>query len=277
MQTIVFTALGTGSLRTRNQRGPALYHLRWGETFLDQLVLECSADAHERLRKVGLNLATVPQANILVTHVHQDHFGGVMDLKYRRLFWENPLNLKNTGIKIWAPQQAVEAFAVIERAYLPELARLNKFKSDLALASVEEDHELEIGEAHVQALPVYHDDPLEALGFCIAIGDVSFAYTGDAAWPPRGAKYARQRAGLKALFAGADIVLCSTGGGLREAGHRHLSAIQAGFLAAENDIALLILTHINSLDSDETIIAACRESGFQGEIIVAYDGLEVEF
>lgn len=276
MDTVVFTALGTGSLTTRRTRRPALYHLRWGKGDLDHLVLECSYDTRERLLDAGeVDLAGVPQANILATHVHSDHFIGAMELEVRRVFNKNTNGMN--GIFIRAPRQAIEAFDVIKRALMPEYAWVESHHPDLQFAEVTDQSEFRIGEALVHAFQVHHGKPTEAVGYRITIDGLVFSYTGDAAHPPDGDKFARERDGLEALFSGADVVLCDASGKLERPNHRHLNAREAGALAAKHNILVLLLTHISGFDSEEEMIKACRDAGFRGEVFVAYDGMVMEF
>jgi ribonuclease Z len=93
----------------------------------------------------------------------------------------------------------------------------------------------------------------------------SFAYVLDTAWCE----------GALDLAAGADMLLCestflSTEEHLADE-HGHLTARQAGRLAAEAGVRLLVLTHFSSRYSDEQAFADEAALEYDGEIVVAAD------
>ena len=93
----------------------------------------------------------------------------------------------------------------------------------------------------------------------------SFAYVLDTAWCE----------GALELAAGADMLLCestflSSEEHLAEE-HGHLTARQAGRLAAEAGVRLLVLTHFSSRYRDERLFADEAALEFDGEIVSAAD------
>lgn len=55
-----------------------------------------------------------------------------------------------------------------------------------------------------------------------------------------------------------------------------LNPRQAGEVAKTCGVKKLVLTHYSGRDSDEAMLADCRLSGFEGEIVIAKDGDQYE-
>ena len=93
----------------------------------------------------------------------------------------------------------------------------------------------------------------------------SFAYVLDTAWCD----------GALELAAGVDLLLCestflSTEEHLGE-GYGHLTARQAGRLAADAGVSTLVLTHFSARYGDESAFAEEAAQEFDGEIVLAAD------
>ncbi|MFA6429883.1 MAG: MBL fold metallo-hydrolase [Patescibacteria group bacterium] len=269
---IMLDTIGTGSIRSRLTRGPALYRLYWGDSPDEQIVFECSSDTRERLLRMhpDVDLATMSPLHMCLTHLHPDHVGGWAEFKAERHIL-CPKG-EERAWHIHAPAQTIACVQTVERAYHPDAGEHIHRRAGAILHPVEQEPLFLCGSAEVRAFPVYHSDPLvHAVGYKVCIGDTVFAYTGDAASPPDGAgpKYLE---GLTALFEGSQVVLSTCGGPVNGNSTRHINARQAAKLAYWYGVQTLILTHINGLDPEEDMRNACRAAGFKGRLEFAQDG-----
>lgn len=123
-----------------------------------------------------------------------------------------------------------------------------------------------MGHLTLQFLSVPH--PVPAYAVAIA-GGRRLVFSGDTAWS----------ADLMQLAAGADVFLCEASGlaGDEEAlADRHLTAGQAGDLARRAGVRRLVLTHFWP-EYDLEDIRREAQSTFGGPVILAYEGLRLEF
>jgi ribonuclease BN (tRNA processing enzyme) len=200
---------------------------------------------------------------VFISHLHVDH---VIDLTsyyvYRRYHPQGPL----PRIPVFGPRDIALRMA---RAYgLPEQPGMTA-EFDFREFGLHDDvsdpdarrvtHE--IGPFTVVAARVAH--PVEAYGFRVSAGGRTLVYSGDTGPTPT----------LIDLAQGADIALfeASFVDGEHEPGV-HLTARQAGQLAAQAGVGRLVLTHLVAWN-DVQVTAAQGAAGFGAEVTLAHPHL----
>lgn len=123
-----------------------------------------------------------------------------------------------------------------------------------------------IDDAILSSRTVYHQyGKIDARAFRLETSNGVFVYSGDTGWCE----------GIREIAKDADIFICEASANLGkeyyEGGWGHLSAYQAGEIAREARVRKLILTHYTGLDSDEKLVQASREAGFENEVLVGKD------
>lgn len=200
---------------------------------------------------------------VFISHLHVDH---VIDLTsyyvYRRYHPRGPL----PRIPVFGPTGIAVRMA---RAYgLPEQPGMSA-EFDFQEFGLQEDVvgpdprrvEYEVGPFAVTAARMTH--PVEAYGFRVSAGGRSLVYSGDTGLTPT----------LTDLAQGADIALfeASYVDGEHEPGV-HLTARQAGQVAADAGVGRLVLTHLVAWN-DAQVTAAQGAAGFGAEVTLAHPHL----
>jgi phosphoribosyl 1,2-cyclic phosphodiesterase len=146
-----------------------------GNTSCVQLTLDNGEDlildAGTGIRTLGLDLATAPRVNILLTHLHLDHIQGL-------LFFA-PFFRPGVEIVIWGPPASGRSLRDRIARYLSAPLSPVEIRSLPATVSFRKcpADEWEIGSARIQAAPVNHRGP--TLGFRISEADTSLCYLPD--------------------------------------------------------------------------------------------------
>jgi ribonuclease BN (tRNA processing enzyme) len=121
----------------------------------------------------------------------------------------------------------------------------------------------EVAGAVLEAYSVEHGD-LETYGLRIVADGRTFAYSSDSG--PCEA--------LERLARDADLFLCEATT-MAEPSTAHLTPADAGRVAKSARVGRLVLTHLDP-DSDPGQVAALARATFDGDLLVARDGLVVE-
>jgi phosphoribosyl 1,2-cyclic phosphodiesterase len=144
-----------------------------GNTSCVQLALDSGEDlildAGTGIRTLGLDLATAPKVNILLTHLHLDHIQGLM--------FFGPAFRKDSEIVVWGPPSEEASLCDrIARYISAPLAPVEVRELPISFRDAE-PMEWRIGPARVKALPVNHRGP--TLGYRIEDGSTSLCYIPD--------------------------------------------------------------------------------------------------
>lgn len=193
---------------------------------------------------------------VLISHTHPDHFADLYALQAALRF---------------APDGPVGSLPL----YLPEglWERLGSLLSERGreqLADAFEPHALSAGtelrfeDVTVMPHSVDHDGPTYA--FAIDAGGIRLAYTADA----------RLDDAVRAAVEGCDVLLAECTLPEQFAGRApHLTASEAGRLAAESGAGLLLLTHLWPTSDHGEMLTIAREA-FGGEVRLAETLMTVE-
>lgn len=190
---------------------------------------------------------------VLVSHGHPDHCADINPLLRVRAFMDRP----PSPLPLYALPEALDVVLALDRpSMLGEAYELREFDAGASLG---------IGPFDVQTRLLPHPRP--NAGFRIEAGDASMAYTGDAGPSAAMVELARGVDLLLAEASYAEEVPAENVGALS-------SARDAGAVAAESEVAELVLTHLlPGTDRDAAIRAAV--SRFAGPTRVAVEGLSL--
>lgn len=244
---IEITVLGSGTRVLRQERSMAGYAVRSGNFFV---LMDCGDGVLRRGLEARLPMLEI--SAILFTHLHLDHCADLAPLLWslhgegwRRR--EQPLHL-------YGPPGLQRFFAGLRSLH-------GEWLNDMPLPITVREvfrEDFQAGSWRVQTLPMQHGLP--ANGYRIQAGAKAVAYTGDTG----------PCAEAVALARDADLFICECSFANGEEMPTHLTAAQAGKLAAQAECKRLLLTHFypECLAADP---AAQAHDFFSGKIELAHD------
>jgi ribonuclease BN (tRNA processing enzyme) len=218
-----------------------------------RFLIDCGSGTLLQLERLQKPFHTLD--GVWITHTHADHVGELTALVHA---------LRLSGVArskpfyLFGPAGFIPFF---QQIVAPVAAPPDKFP--FLLAEVAACHVL--GEVRVQTTPVVHSDRFESRSYRFEYAGRSVVFSGDCDEDPR----------LLALASGADLLIidCSTLAANKVKGH--LSAIEAGRLAAQAGVKRMIASHLYPIDApEEARLAECRHH-FTGALHLAEDLLRV--
>lgn len=216
------------------------------------LVLDLGSGALSNLLK---HVEPGSVGGVMLSHMHYDHYMDIYGLLTARRFWPEPL----APLPLLAPPGAAEHIGVV----IYEESR-QAFLGLLDIRDIGAGGDFEFAGFELRALPVEHIDGSFACR--VSAGGRTVCYSGDT-----------DRCGaLLELASGADLFICESTftSQLPVKLPGHLSAVEAGQIAAEADVGALVLTHIwPTLDGEKALEDA--RAAYGGPIDVAAEGLTV--
>ena len=276
--TVTITGSGTPIL-VPGQAGPGVL-VQSGDVAIQ---VDVGRGTTMRLADLGLPLTDLTAA--CITHHHSDHLVGLADLLMSRWIDSGEDQLPvvapsgeatNIARRILEPWTEEMAMRRDHRHYPGEpTAEVIGFDpSDLPTEVYES------GGIRVLACSVEHDPVLPAVGYLIETAEGVVAISGDT----------RVCEGLAHLASGAAVFVCEafrlkgTGGLISDAealSAYHADPVAIGRLAAEAEVATLVLTHlippVRGPEDRVAFEADVRSGGFAGQVIVASDLDQVTF
>ena len=273
---ITFCGTGAGGAISRERANSAI-HLAHGDA---RLLLDCGPGFLERMVEADLNPDRI-QA-VVYSHLHFDHAMGIVDLFCRLLARSGP------PVAVYGPRdtdayiEAAVAFARVN-ATRPQL---HEWLDGVGVELTRPGDARELGPFAVRSVEVPHAPYLECLARRFELGGRSLVYSGDTAYAPDA---------LVPLADGADLLIHEAythaavdrfaernamSGDARERmraaiAATHSQAEEAGKIAQAAGVRHLALTHLLPTETERELIAAAG-AAFDGEIIVARDGLALE-
>jgi ribonuclease BN (tRNA processing enzyme) len=193
---------------------------------------------------------------ILVTHGHTDHFVDMIPAFYARHYG----GLGEPGLPFYSPVGFTDGVAsLVSENGRDVMGEAYDFRM------LVEGTGFEVGPFRVEPFEMVHIG-VHSLGYRIEADGVVLAYTGDTG-PCESAVR---------LAAAADLFLCeATYQNTSRLAYFHLSAAQAGELAAEAGVRRLMLTHITpNLDPHVSLVEAAAT--FSGGVEIATPGMITE-
>lgn len=267
------TILGCRQGMPANGQASSAYLVSTGST---RVLLDCGPGGATALS--ALTHASTLDA-IVISHLHADHCFDLLPLGKTLLAarMRDPRRfptLPDAGMIEWPPvplhvpaggRAALEALAAVFP--VPTYPMLDRaFDLAFDVAQYEPGTDLTVGDCRIGLRPLRHS--MANCGIRVESAGSTLAYSGDTC----------DVAGLVELAKGADLFLCEATLELPDdSQHGHLSAAQAGEVAATAGVAELVLTHF--VTDDPTWLAARRsdaERAFDGPVHLATPGRRFE-
>jgi len=199
------------------------------------ILLDCGPGSLRRFQEHVGPLSKIH--TVILSHLHFDHISDVMALRYAAGSDRRHDELPD-AVRIYAPPEPEKEFSLLP------------YKKAVTAHAVSEGMALKAGPFNVTFYPTAH--PI--LSFAVRVegpGGV-LVYSGDT----------RPCDGIIQAAKGADLFLCEASGVEADADYiapGHLTARQAGEVAAEAGVKRLLLTHIWPLCDEEQLLMECRK------------------
>lgn len=213
-------------------------------------LIDCGATTLVGLRREGIDSNAIDE--VLLTHLHGDHFGGVpfllLELHY--------LIRRQRPLRIVGPPGLEDRLGQAMATFYPGSAEL-EVDFPLELVEIGPGESLDVGVGHLAAWPARHPSGAPALSLRLE-ADAVLAVSGDTEWTP----------GLPEASRGADLFFCECFG-LRPGVPYHLDLETLKDRRTELDCRRILLTHLGPEASGRPELFA--EAGFE----LAEDGDEI--
>jgi len=166
---------------------------------------------------------------VVITHLHPDHYLDLFCLRHA-VEYARKTGRRAGPLKLYLPGEPVEVFE--------QLKGFNKAFEIMKIG--ESGKDIRIGSFKVDFFPVKHTIPAYAVSFgqfnTAGIAEKTFVYSADTGY----------FGGLVDFMTGAKLLLCEASGlncDIDYLGDFHLTAGQAGWLAASAGVRSLVITH----------------------------------
>jgi len=221
--TVRIAFLGSGNAFSDGGRANAAIHVTAPGV---SLLLDCGGSALPAIKR-HVDAATIDA--VAVSHLHGDHFGGIVFLTLEQHFAGRKRELVVGG-----PPSLAQRLRAAEQALYPDFFGSTQLGFPLRIV-VLGDAPTELGGAQVSALPVRHVRLAEPHGLRVEVAGKLIAYSGDARWSEH----------LAAVAKGADLFICEASNFDRD-DPAHLSYRQ--LMAHRDELATrrIILTHLGA-------------------------------
>lgn len=194
-------------------------------------------------------------AAVVLSHCHVDHCADVASLYVMRHYGPTPTT---RPLPLLGPSDTRERIAAI---YGMADAKTLDRQFDVRTLGA---GPLTIGPFQIEAVPAAH--PVEAYSIRVTAGGMSITYSGDTAPTTQLVDVAR----------GTDIALFEASFvGTHNPPNLHLTGAEAGRIAKQADVGLLVLTH-HAAWNDEAVVLAEAVAEFDGPIEQARPGMTID-
>lgn len=186
---------------------------------------------------------------VVITHHHHDHVADLGILSYKLLI-DQRLGKRTEPLPLYVYEKSLD--------YLKKWIGGNDFTFHPLIPG----QPVEINQLQVSTVPVDHAIPCGATR--IQDGSSSFVFSGDTGICDN----------LYSIAEGTDFFLCEASWLEKDKGPReigHLTAKEAGQIAAQAQVKRLCLTHIFP-EYDEAALLVEAQSEFSGEVTIAHQG-----
>jgi len=191
-----------------------------------KLLVDCGTGVLSNLQKF-LYLSSV--SDIVITHMHADHFFDL--IPYRYALYYGVENSNDSKPRLYLPPGGIE---VLDQVTSP-FAETDSFFSDVFdVSEYDSERLLQLEDLALQFVPVKHYIPTYGL---TVTSDKKLAYSSDSGMCK----------GIRQVAKDADLFICNVGACLDKRGDNdwgHMAPAQAGALARESGVKQLLLTHL---------------------------------
>lgn len=245
--------LGTGTVVPDPDRASACHWIEDGAT---GILADCGAGAVQSLARAGMPWGGVE--HLLISHFHADHIGEIPSLIFAlRHGLEVP---REAPLDVWGPTGTEGLFDAWSRALGAWLVRPG---FPVRLHEIEPGESLRIAGLSVSAMGTPHTD--ESLAYRFDGGGASLGYTGDTG----------PSDDLAHFFQGVDLLLAECSLPDELAVDIHLTPASLARLAAAAGAKRVAVTHVYPQLRVLDVPHLISRAGYEGEIIMAHDGLEL--
>lgn len=242
--------LGSGSAFSAGVRGQAGYLVRHGQT---SVIVDVGPGTVDRLVRAGHRPERVEA--IFLTHWHPDHISDLVPFLFNT---KHAAHARTRDLHVHGPTGFTAIFdglmSIFGQWCVGELY-------DVVPVELERSR-VPLGELSVTAFPVRHGMP--AVGYRIEADGHVIALTGDTG----------PYEGLVELARGADILVADATWPDGTGGDNHLTAREAGKLAAAGGVRTLVLSHL-SPEADAGDAVGSARAVFEGQVVKAADLLPI--
>ena len=245
--------VGTGTVVPDPDRASACH---WLESSATRIIADCGAGGLGGLARAGLPWGECD--HLVISHFHADHIAEIPSLIFALRHGMEPS--RSRPLEIWGPVGTQRLF----RSWAEALGNwLVEPGFAIAIRELKPGSAASIGDVQTEVASTPHTD--ESLAFRFETEDSAVGYTGDTGPDET----------LAEFFRGVDLLLseCSLPDAL--VAENHLSPSSLARMASAAKVGRLVVTHVypqlRALGAPELI----RAAGYDGEVIMARDGMEI--
>ena len=246
------TVLGSGTCVPRQRRGPAGYAL---ETGASRLLIDSGSGTLGRLMQAGLDFRDLSHA--LYTHTHVDHTADLAPLLFASKY--TPDFVREQTLHLIGPP----GFAAFVDRLADAWPWIRPEGDWLEIRELDDDT-MRFADFTIRAVPVDHGG-IPANAYRIEAEGKSVVFSGDTGYA----------SGIVEIARGADLLVIEASFPTGDDPGWHLTAAQAGRVAAQAKAKAVVLTHLYPACDEHDMEELCRQT-FDGPITVAEDLMVIE-
>lgn len=245
--------VGTGTVVPDPERASSCH---WIEHRRTRVLVDCGAGGLQGLARARLPWGEL--SHLVISHFHADHIGEIPSLIFALKHGLDPV--RTEPLNVWGPRgtrRLFDAWSAALGSWLVEPGFPMKFRE------IVPGKPARIGDIRVSAVATPHTD--ESLAFRFETDGASLGYTGDTG----------PSADLAEFLRGVDLLLAECSLPDTPPISIHLSPTGLAQLANAAGVGRLAVTHVYPQLRQFDVPRLIAEAGYEGEIIMAHDGLEL--
>lgn len=251
------TVLGSGSYQPELNRHSSSHLIQISE---DNLVFDFGRGAPDQLMRIGINYYDINA--IFISHFHPDHYNDLNAFLHIALAEPEKGKFRKKDMTVYLPAGGLTRYKS-----LLDAGDLAEFKPKYKVNVIELRAEESLITKNWTIIGYYAKHSANSPCYCYRLEakDKIFAYSGDTEDCP-GLRQAIKNANLALMEASHPAELKPIG---------HLTAEQAGLIAARENVKKLVLTHMSPYYLQNYDVKKLAQKYFPGPTILAKDLLEI--